>query len=166
MTTLAYHDLSRFREKNLDKKIVFCSGSFDLFHAGHVIFFEDCKNLGDVLVVAVGPDHDIQANKGSGRPILNEHARLKIVDSLKSVDYSFISRPTAKGAHWLTPIEEILGALKPDVWAVNGDGGEMEHRQELALRFGVLLVVLNRTAPPEYEGLSTTSLLKKIRDLS
>ena len=162
MAIISYDDFSSLRERHPDKVIVFCSGSFDLCHAGHVLFFEDCKNLGDVLFVAVGSDKDISGNKGPDRPVLNEHARLKIVDSLKPVDYSLISNPTPPGAHHLAPIKELFERLRPDIWAVNADASEIELRRELAGNYGVCLVVLDRTAPPEYEGISTTSIIKKI----
>lgn len=35
------------------KKIGFCSGSFDLTHAGHVLFFEDCKKHVDIFCQGV-----------------------------------------------------------------------------------------------------------------
>ncbi len=162
MATLNYTDLQFLREKNPDKKIVFCSGSFDLTHAGHALFFEDCKKLGDVLVVAVGSDKGISDNKGPGRPILNEHVRIKMVDSLKPVNYSFLSHSTPNGKNWLYPIEEIFDSFKPDVWVVNNDGGDLDRIQEIATAYGVRLVILNRAAPPEYEGISTTSIIKKI----
>lgn len=165
MAILSYNDLSDLRDKHLNKKIVFCSGTFDLTHAGHVLFFEDCKALGDILVVAVGPDKDIVSNKGGGRPILNEVARLKMIDSIKPVDFALISNPTLPGAHWLSPLEEILSLLKPDVWVINSDGGDMEYRRKIASSCGVELVVLERTSPIEYQGISTTSIIKKVRAL-
>ena len=32
-------ELQDLREKNKDKTIVYCSGSFDLLHVGHILFF-------------------------------------------------------------------------------------------------------------------------------
>ena len=165
MALLSYKNLETLKEKNPGKTIIFCSGTFDLTHAGHVLFLEDCKSLGDILVVAVGPDKDISQNKGPGRPILNEAARLKIIDSLKPVDYSFVSNPTVPGAHWLSPIEEILRLLHPDIWSVNNDGGEMEYRKQLAATNGIKLVVLDRVAAPEFEGISSTAIIGKIKKI-
>ena len=85
---ISYKNLASVRKKYPDKKIVFCSGSFDLIHPGHVLTFEALKKLGDILVVAVGGDKDIAEIKGPTRPILNEDLRLKMVDSLKPVDYA------------------------------------------------------------------------------
>jgi len=44
-------DLQSIREKYKDKKIVFTSGTFDVIHAGHITYLNNCKSLGDVLVV-------------------------------------------------------------------------------------------------------------------
>lgn len=165
MAIISYNDLSSLREKHSGKKIVFCSGSFDLPHAGHVLFFEDCKKFGDILVVAVGKDEYIRRVKGSDRPILNEHIRLKIVDSLKPVDYSFHNNLLRPETHSLSSIKEIFEYFKPDSWVVNNDASEIEHRKKLANAFGIRLVILDRIAPPEYESISTTSIIKKIRGL-
>ncbi len=149
------------------KRIVFVSGSFDLLHARHICFLEDCKKLGDLLVVAVGPDAEIRKNKGEGRPILNEHIRLKMVDSLKPVDYAFLSNPSAPGEGLLSPLQEIFYLFRPDIWAINYDGEDLEGRHKVAREFGIRFVVLRseRDKPPEYEGVSTSSIIEKIRKL-
>ncbi len=156
---ICYDDLSKLREKRPDKKIVFCSGTFDLFHAGHVIFLENCKSLGDILVVAVGTDEDIRNNKNPQLPILGQDLRLRVVDAMRAVDYSFFSNPSKKGEHWLLPIEEIFLYFKPDVWAVNDDG-DIEKRRGLSKRWDVPLEIFHREFP-----ISTSAIIKKIRGL-
>ena len=89
MAVINYKKLKNLRLANKTKNIVLCSGVFDLTHAGHALFLEDAKKQGDILVVGVGDDVSTGAMKGRGRPVLNQHVRLKIVDSLKPVDYSF-----------------------------------------------------------------------------
>ena len=118
-----------------------------------------------MLIVAVGSDKDIRENKGSGRPILNERMRLKIIDSLKPVDYSFLSNSPVSGEHWLSPIGEIFKIFKPDAWAINYDAGEIERRKAIADAYKVPLVILelDRNVFPFY-GISTTSIIKKVRD--
>ena len=46
------------------KKIVFTNGCFDILHAGHVDIFQQARNLGDALVVAVNSDISIKKNQG------------------------------------------------------------------------------------------------------
>ena len=44
-----FEDLSKIRNENINKKIVFCSGSFEITHVGHIIFFEECNKYGNIL---------------------------------------------------------------------------------------------------------------------
>ena len=168
MAIISYGDLSSLKTKHPGKKVVFCSGTFDLLHAGHLAFFEDCRKLGDILVVAVGRDEEIRKNKGPNRPIVSEMARLKLVDALKHVDYSFLTRPTAENAGRLSFLEEIFASLKPDIWVANSDENEKQiaERKIFSQSSGIPLVILERIPPPEQDSPSTSSIIKKIRDLS
>lgn len=158
-------DLSAIRETHKNKKIVYCSGSFDLVHAGHILFFEDCKKHGDILVVAVGKDSSIRNSRGEGRPIFNEHIRLKMVDSLKPVDYAYIN-PISMLGNKLYTIEHAFQNLKPDVYVINEDAFDRNHREELARRFRIELIILPRFCPPEFEDISTSNIIKKIKELN
>src|SRR3989344_1474893 len=118
-------DLNDIRKKHEGKKIVFCSGVFDLTHAGHIIFFEHCKKLGDVLVVAVGGDAFVKRRKGPGRPVLNEKIRVKAVDSLKAVDYVLLDDLSDENDPF--KIFKIIGEnLRPDLYAVRKDAFNLE----------------------------------------
>ena len=67
------------------KTIVQCHGTFDLVHPGHVIHFQEAKELGDILVVTVTSDKFV--NKGPGRPYFNDQMRAKWLTALACVDY-------------------------------------------------------------------------------
>ncbi len=150
MAYTSFEDLAEIRKRHEGKKIVFCSGCFDLTHAGHVLFFEDCKAQGDVLVVMVGADAVIRRDKGPERPILNEHLRMKLIDSLKTVDYVFTDRIISADAPPLLFIDWVFNALRPDVYVVNGDGFNMPYREEVSKKYNVDLRVLDRVCPPEF----------------
>ncbi len=168
MAIIKYNDLSEIREQHRDKKIVFCSGTFDLPHAGHVLFFEDCKRYGEILVVALGVDELTREFKGEKRPILNEHIRLKTVDSFKPVDYSLlVGRDYHSSSYPLSvsTFPKLFDLLKPNKWVVNKDAQDIPMRHELANRFNVELIVLERYCPREFEDISTTKLIEKIRAL-
>lgn len=110
---------------NLEKiqqfKIVFTNGCFDLLHIGHVDLLSRCRQLGDILVVAINSDSSIKRLKGSSRPILNEYYRSVLVSSLEVVDYVVVFtqdtprdlihliRPQVlvKGGDW--PVDQIIG---------------------------------------------------------
>jgi len=160
-----FNDLRKLREDIKDKTIVFCSGGFDLTHAGHVLFFEDCKKQGDILVVGLASDADRKLyKKDDGRPIVNEEMRLKMVSSLKPVDFAFVIRELPK-KHPLDPLIEIFENLKPDVYVVNSEASHIPYREEMVKKFGTKLVVLDRWCPPEYDAISTTKLIEKIKKL-
>ncbi|HLC53556.1 MAG TPA: adenylyltransferase/cytidyltransferase family protein [Candidatus Nanoarchaeia archaeon] len=157
-------ELAAIREKHKDKKIVYCTGGFDLTHAGHIIFFEDCKKLGDILVVAVARDISLKKRKGDSRPILNQHIRLKTVDSLKPVDYAFISSEQSV-SDLLATIRMGFEQLRPDIYAINEEAFDIPARKALAERYNVKMVILPRWFPPEFEGVSTSIIIEKIRSL-
>lgn len=160
---VALKGLRKIRERHKNQKIVFCSGCFDLTHAGHVLFFEDCKKHGDILVAMVGSDKVVQRDKGEKRPILNEDVRIKIIDSLKPVDYALHDQLVAKNEHPLHHLELAFRKLKPDTYVVNEDALEMPYREGLVQRHGAKLVVLKRWCPPEFEAISTSKIIEKIK---
>lgn len=67
------------------KKVrVFTSGSFDLFHIGHLNILEKSANLGDELIVGVSTDELIEEYKGA-KPVIPFEDRFRIISSLKCV---------------------------------------------------------------------------------
>ncbi len=164
---ISFDKLSGLRKKYRNKKIVFCSGSFDLPHAGHVLFFEECKKLGDVLVVMVGRDDEMKIQKGPNRPIMNQDVRLKVVDSFKSVDFCFINPPTPDTENLFDKVVPIFENLHPDIYAVNEDAYDIPYRRKVAKKYGTKLIVLSRSCPKKFENISTTKIIEKIkRELS
>ncbi len=65
-------------------KRVFTSGSFDLFHVGHLNILEKSAALGDGLIVGVSTDELIEKYKGM-KPIIPYEERARIVASIKCV---------------------------------------------------------------------------------
>jgi glycerol-3-phosphate cytidylyltransferase len=66
-------------------KIVYTSGSWDLFHVGHLNILERSKAQGDVLVVGVSTDKLIENYKGIP-PIIPYEERFQIIKSIGCVD--------------------------------------------------------------------------------
>ncbi len=156
-------DLPRIREKHKNEKIVFCSGVFDLVHAGHILFFEDCKKYGNILVIVLGKDANVRDYKGGNRPIMNEHIRLKMVDSLKPVDYTLLDTYEAPKDDPLFLINKFLADLQPDFYVINNDAFNIPQREEMAKKYKTELVILDRYCPPEFDNISTTKLIEKIK---
>ncbi|QQG45448.1 MAG: adenylyltransferase/cytidyltransferase family protein [Candidatus Sungiibacteriota bacterium] len=162
-TFIEYRDLPLVRSKFRGQVIVFVSGAFDLLHAAHVAFFEKCKKLGDILVVEVAHDALIRKNKGEGRPILNEQARLKMVGSLRVVDFCFLDVPVE--GYPLAFLGTVMELLKPDKYVINTDAWDIPYRRELAQKHGVELVISERSLIPGHGDLSTSDIIEKIRSL-
>ena len=70
--------------------IGFYSGCWDHFHFGHAWVLQQAKRLCDFLVVGVGTDRLVKADKGPDKPIYPEFHRLNIVNSIKHVDACFL----------------------------------------------------------------------------
>ena len=71
-------------------KIVLATGGFDPIHSGHIEFFKNAKELGDMLVVGINSDEWLERKKGKSFMPWNE--RLAIINNLQMVDevYTFM----------------------------------------------------------------------------
>ena len=63
--------------------MVYVSGAFDMFHAGHVCFLEKCLALGNYIVVGLHDDAVINQYKGSNHPIMNLQERVMCILACK-----------------------------------------------------------------------------------
>jgi len=66
-------------------KIGYTTGTFDLFHVGHLNLLERAKGQCDFLVVGVSTDALVREYKGR-EPIIPFEDRIRIVGALKCVD--------------------------------------------------------------------------------
>ena len=105
------------------RKRVIVTGCYDWFHSGHVRFFEEISELGDLYVV-VGHDANIKVLKGEGHPMFPEQERRYMVQSVRFVKQALVS----SGHGWLDAEPEIQ-RIKPHLYAVNEDGDRPEKRQ-------------------------------------
>jgi cytidyltransferase-like protein len=106
-----------------DRKRVLVTGCFDWFHSGHVRFFEEVSELGDLYVV-VGHDANIKLLKGDGHPMFPDSERHYLVASVRYVKQALVST----GEGWLDAEPEIR-RIKPHMYVVNEDGDRPEKRQ-------------------------------------
>jgi cytidyltransferase-like protein len=133
------------------KKKVLVTGCYDWFHSGHVRFFEEVSELGDVYAV-VGHDANIALLKGEHHPMYRQDERRYIVASLKNVHQAFIST----GEGWLDAAPEIA-RIQPDVYAVNDDG-DKGGKGDFCKERGIEYVVLKRTPKEGLAKRSSTDL--------
>ena len=132
------------------KKIVFTNGCFDLVHAGHLSSFEQARENGDVLIVAVNSDKSVKRIKGEKRPILDEKNRTALLCALEMIDYVILMEDD-------TPVR-LIEKIKPDV-AVKGKDWEGKNIPEEAVvnGYGGKMVFIDLE-----QGLSTTNIIHKI----
>lgn len=158
-------DFPTIRERHKHQIIVYCSGSFDLTHARHILFLTRCKEQGDILVVGVGSDYDIKKNRSDHRPIQGEQIRLYTVDNLKPVDYCCINEPMKENKHRLESEKEVLQLLQPDIYAINDDAFDIPYRQKITNELGIKLTIGKRgeNIPLFLEGISTTELIRLLQ---
>jgi cytidyltransferase-like protein len=131
-------------------KKVFVSGCFDMLHSGHVAFFEEAAQYGD-LYVGIGSDSTIQQLKG--RPTINtDKERLYMVKAIKHVKDAWVN----SGSGLLDFAKEIR-ELKPDIFFVNEDGFTPD-KIKVCDEIGAELVVSKRIPQNGLPARSTTTL--------
>ena len=118
-------------------KKVFVSGCYDLLHSGHVEFFRQAAEYGD-LYVGIGSDKTIEGYKHH-KTVYSEQERLFMVKSIRYVKDAFIN--AGSGVMDFVP---TVDALRPDILVVNEDGGSAE-KEAFCRERGIEYVVLQRT---------------------
>jgi len=154
---LSIDQLTSIRSENSGKKIVFCSGCYDILQSGHAVFFNQCRQFGDILVVGVGRDEVISKLKGPGRPVNPENNRLYLVASLQDVDYAVLNDKEITGGK--IDFKKILEVLRPDVFILNDDDSSLDEKSEICQRIGTKIEFVTRIVPPELEATSTTRII-------
>jgi cytidyltransferase-like protein len=119
------------------RKKVIVTGCYDFFHSGHVRFFEEASELGDLSVV-VGNDENVRLLKGAGHPLFTAAERRFNVGAVRYVKQALVST----GMGWMDAEPEIAW-IKPDLYVVNEDGDKPEKRQ-FCRKQGIEYVVLKR----------------------
>lgn len=128
----------------------FTNGCFDVLHIGHAESFRRAHELCDVLIVGLNSDASVRRLKGPSRPVNSENARAAMLTALKAVDYVVLfDSDTA-----LPLVEKI----RPDVIAKEGYALDAWPEGRYVESYGGRAVTL-----PRVEGISTTSLLEKLK---
>lgn len=128
------HELRSHLEATAAGRVVLANGCFDPLHVGHVRYLEDARGHGDCLVVAVNNDESARKLKGSGRPVVDEDARARLVAALCAVDAVLLFADDN--------VERILDALRPAVHAKGTDyTAEDVPERAVAERLGIRTVI-------------------------
>lgn len=125
---------------------VFVSGCYDLLHSGHVEFFRQASQFGD-LYVGIGSDNTILHYKNH-KTLYPEEERLFMVKSIRYVKDAYIN-----AGDGLLDFVPTLDIVNPDVFVVNSDGAADCKRKVCETR-GIKYIVLERKP---HEGLLARS---------
>ena len=159
-------ELTPLRENG--KKVIMCSGTFDLFHIGHMRMLAVAKSKGDILIVAVKSDR-AAALKKEEPPVLKEDLRMETIancisaDHVVMVDYEPL-RPVSvefentASFQWLNMMLPVVEAIKPDIFIHENNPSIQKAREELFSLYNVKSIIHPRT-----EGISTTEIIDKIK---
>lgn len=131
-------------------KKVFVSGCYDLLHSGHVEFFQQASQYGD-LYVGIGSDATYEEYKHR-KPMFPEEERLFMVQNIKAVKQAYINQ-----GHGVLDFIPTLDIVHPDVFVVNAEGGSDDKRR-LCEERGIEYVELQRTPHAGLEARSSSSL--------
>ena len=129
---------------------VFVSGCYDLLHSGHIEFFRQAAQYGD-LYVGIGSDKTILHYKHH-KTMYPEQERLFMVKAIRYVKDAFINQ--GDGVMDFIPTVE---ALHPDILVVNSDGGSEEKRR-FCEEHGIQYIVLERKPAEGLTARSSTAL--------
>lgn len=100
-------------EKDLNKRVVFTNGCFDVLHKGHLTLLKEARSLGDKLVVGLNSDASVKRLKGETRPINNINTRKEQLELIPYVDEVIVFEED-------TPYN-LIKVLKPDLIVKGGD---------------------------------------------
>ena len=131
-------------------KKVFVSGCYDLLHSGHVEFFKQASQFGD-LYVGIGSDATYLEYKHR-KPMFPQEERLFMVSNIKFVKEAYINE--GRGVIDFLP---TLDLVKPDIFVVNAEGGSDAKRQ-LCEERGIQYIELERTPAEGLQARSSSSL--------
>ena len=128
---------------DLEERVIFTNGVFDILHKGHFKLLNEARSLGDKLIVGINSDASVKRLKGETRPINNQMKRISQLEILPWVDQVVVFNED-------TPYE-LIKELKPHVIVKGGD-----YTIETVVGHDLADVHLVQTV----EGYSTTSIIE------
>ena len=128
-------------------KKIFTNGCFDVLHRGHLELFEYAKSLG-YLYVGVDSDAKVKLDKGKDRPYNKLEDRIKMLQSLRSID-------EVRSFNDTQGLEDLIKEISPDILVI---GSDWRGKKVVGTQYATKLQFFERI-----DGYSTTSILKYIK---
>lgn len=156
------------QKRQQGKKVVMASGTFDLFHLGHVRLLIAAKQKGDILIVAVKSDKAAGLKK-EDPPVLDEEIRMETIANFMLADYVIMADydpqriiqhefDNVSSYEWMNMFDPIIKVIRPDVFMHEDNPVLVNARQKLFSTYGVKGIIQPRT-----QGISTTEIIDKIK---
>ena len=127
--------------KNMNKPTaIIVSGYFNPLHKGHLELFEKAKDKSDKLWVIV--NSDLQRELKGSKEFMDENERLRIIQSIRYVDYALISMDKDKTqCKTLETFSEMFGDKYNLFFANGGDqNNETIPEVEVCKKCGIGLI--------------------------
>ena len=150
-------EIDLLKKEIIGKNVVLAGGCFDVLHPGHIIFLEQAKKEGEVLVVLLESDQKIKELKGEDRPFFTQADRAKVLSSVKFVDF-IILMPHSNSA---SDYDEIVLKVSPSIIAATKGEVEEEFKIRSAEKTGAVLKFVTEMV----EDYSTSRILNHSRGL-
>ena len=131
----------------MENKIVWCNGTFDILHPGHIELFKVGASLGKKLIVATDTDEKIRKDKGAFKPVNNLCDRISMLQAIKYIDEVLYFNDRKE-------LEGLIELYSPDILLLGDDwkGGDI-----VGIQYAKEVRFLPRL------NYSTTHIIDKIR---
>ncbi|OGI16719.1 MAG: hypothetical protein A3J63_05090 [Candidatus Moranbacteria bacterium RIFCSPHIGHO2_02_FULL_40_12b] len=93
------------------RTIILTTGAYDIMHKGHILYLNNAKELGDILIVGINDDCFTRKIKGPGRPYNNQESRALVVASIVFVDFVYI--------FGISEDVELIHAVRPHIFVMS-----------------------------------------------
>ena len=131
----------------MENEIVWCNGTFDILHPGHIELFKVGASLGKKLIVATDTDEKIRKDKGAFKPVNNLCDRISMLQAIKYIDEVLYFNDRKE-------LEGLIKLYMPDILLL---GDDWKGRDVVGKEYAREVRFLPRL------NYSTTDIIKKIR---
>ena len=131
-------------------KVGYTTGTFDLFHVGHLNILEKAKENCEYLIVGVSTDELVKEYKGES-PVISFEDRIRIIRALKCVDKAIPQQTMNK--------LDVLEDIQYDVLFHGDDWKNTEMYNEIELAEKNISCVYF----PYTKSISTQSIKEKVK---
>lgn len=147
--------IKQSRERGL--RVIMAQGVFDIVHIGHVEYFRQAKQAGDLLIVGIENDDSVRLNKGENRPFNNVGDRLKFLSELQAIDFCFSFEDSPNYSEDPEIFIDRYRKLSPNAIAVSGWDPNIELKKMQATEASIEIAVIDYRA-----NRSTTRLMQSL----